>query len=390
MERREFIIKSGTILTAAVLFSKFGKANNLLLPAQEQQTIYEKRPHPDNFKQPILKAIALGVNAPSPHNTQSWKFKIINDKKLLFYVDENKLLPATDPPSRQIHIGAGCFIETLSIGVSTLGYKAIVNFFPLGYEDSTDFGKKPIASIELEETKAEKNDLANYIYKRQTNRRVFEGEMLNDVETLELKKALRSSNNSLKILNSQTEIKPFIDILYNGFEVETLTYKTSEETRKMFRFSEDERALKGDGLSIPQMGYKGLIIKLAEKSLQNGDEKIWHSDKSNQSVLKNFRKSIESSKGLIFLISEENKYIDWIRSGQDFVQLSLLATKMGFYLHPCNQVLQEYEEMNVLRKEMDKKIGVLETQKIQMIARIGRSSTPFFSYRKNVEKFLIE
>ena len=34
--------------------------------------------------------------------------------------------------------------------------------------------------------------------------------------------------------------------------------------------------------------------------------------------------------------------------------------------------------MNVLRKKMDKEIGVLKTQKIQMIARIGRSSIPFF------------
>lgn len=390
MERRDFIIKSGTMLTAAVFFSTFGKADNLLLPNANDNKGNEKRPNPEDFKQPILKAIAIGINAPSPHNTQSWKFKIVSDTELLFFVDEKKLLPATDPPSRQIHIGAGCFIETLVIGATSIGYKAVVNYFPQGYVNGSDFGKKPVASITLIKTTEAKSELADFILKRQTNRRVFNGDLINDNEFAILQNATNAPTSKLKFINSESEIKLYADLLYKGFEVETLTYKTSEETRKMFRFSEEERAQKGDGLSIPQMGYKGLIIKLAESSLRSGDEKTWHSDKSNNSVLKNFRKGIDSSKGFIFLISNENQFIDWVKSGQDFVRLSLAATKMGLYLHPCNQVIQEYDEMKTLRNEMDKMTNIVDSQKIQMIARIGRSSKPYMSYRQNVKNYLID
>jgi hypothetical protein len=305
-------------------------------------------------------------------------------------VDENKLLPATDPPSRQIHIGAGCFIETLAIGVTSIGYQASVNYFPEGYVNILDFGKKPIAGISLTKTTEAKNPLTDFIFERQTNRKVFEGDLITDAEFNNLQKELNGSHSKFKFINNATEIKSYADLLYKGFEVETLTYNTSEETRKMFRFSEEERALKGDGLSIPQMGYKGLIIKLAENSLKNGDEKTWHSDKSNNSVLKNFRKGIDSSKGLIFLISNENNFIDWVKSGQDFVRLSLATTKMGLYLHPCNQVIQEYEEMKTLRNEVDKITNIVNSQKIQMIARIGRSSKPYMSFRQNVKNYLID
>jgi hypothetical protein len=110
MKRRDFIVKSGTVLTAATFFGNFGNSNNLF-GATANSTVKQnnkKRPNPNAFSQPILKAIAIGINAPSPHNTQSWKFKVINDTTMYLYVNEYILLPATDPPSRQIHMGAGC------------------------------------------------------------------------------------------------------------------------------------------------------------------------------------------------------------------------------------------------------------------------------------------
>jgi hypothetical protein len=62
------------------------------------------------FEYPILKAISTGITAPNPHNVQPWKVKIINPTEMLLFVDEKRLLPVTDPPTRQIHIGQGTFL----------------------------------------------------------------------------------------------------------------------------------------------------------------------------------------------------------------------------------------------------------------------------------------
>ena len=99
MERREFILKTGAMITTTAFLSSFGNVNSLLAnsPKNDNAAEPDKRPDPDIFAQPILKAIALGINAPSPHNTQSWKFKILSDIQMELFVDENILLPATEP-----------------------------------------------------------------------------------------------------------------------------------------------------------------------------------------------------------------------------------------------------------------------------------------------------
>ena len=386
MNRRDFIIKNGQIMTVA-MFMNFMDTTSIF--ASNNNADDHKRPSLEGLVTPILKAIALGVNAPSPHNTQSWKFKILNDTELLFYVDEHKLLPATDPPSRQIHIGAGCFIETLAIGVTSLGYKAQVQYFPEGYANAADFGKKPVAKIVLEKTSEPKNELSDYISKRQTNRGVYKGEIITATEWAELLKITGVTHSKTHFINKAADMKPYQDIFYKALEIESKTFATNEETRKMFRFSEQERAQKRDGISIPQMGFKGMMLKLAENSLNNGDSEKWHSAKSINASLKNVVKGLDSSKGIILWQTDANEVMDWVKTGRDYVRFSLAATKNNFYCHPYNQAIQEYDEMKTLRQELDTLVGIKGTEKIQMIVRIGRADEPYLSYRREVKDYII-
>jgi hypothetical protein len=383
MERREFIVKSGSVIAASVFLSKFGFAKTLI--STSTSTDYSKRPDPDKFKQPILKAIAIGINAPSPHNTQSWKFEIVDDLQMRLYVDENILLPATDPPSRQIHMGSGCFVETLVLGAQRLGYKSKVDYFPQGYNNENDFGKKPVACIQLTKENIKVDPLAEYIENRQTNRRKYKGSLISQTEYDELVGLTGASHSNLVFINSN--FHPFLDIFYRGFEIESKTYETNEETRNLFRFNEQERAEKRDGISIPQMGYKGMMIGLAEKSLDMGDKEKWHSDKSINLSLKNVKEGIESTKGIVIWYTDSNDFIDWVKSGRDYVRFSLALSSKDLYAHPYNQAIQEYDQMKSVRNELNNLLEINEPQKIQMIVRIGRSSIPYYSYRRNLNDY---
>lgn len=394
MERRDFIVKTGTVMTATMFFASFGGGKLLASPLYDLEYTdkkdKDKRPNPSNFEQPIIKAIALGVNAPSPHNTQSWKFKILNDNEMLFYVDENILLPATDPPSRQIHIGAGCFIETLAIGSTTFGYETKVDYFPEGYNSESDFGKKAIAKISVIKNETEEHPLTKQIYKRQTNRREYKGNIITQNEFSNIEKLVDVTHSEMIFVNTEQEMKPYLDIFYKGFEIESKTFRTNEETRHLFRYSEKERAKKRDGISIPQMGYKGLIKWFAENSLDDGNKDKWHSEKSIDLSLKSVLKGIESTKGIIIWKTEQNNFIDWIKTGRDYVRFNLVTTSMNLYVHPYNQAIQEYDEMKTVRDELNTLMNIKNEEKIQMIVRIGRSSTPYYSYRRNVKNYLTE
>src|SRR5690606_11077651 len=151
-----------------------------------------------------------------------------------------------------------------------------------------DFGKKPVASIQLIKEETKVDPLAKYIETRQTNRRKYNGSLITKPEYDELVRLTGSSHSKLVFINSN--FAPYLDVFYRGFEIESKTFETNEDTINLFRFNEQQRAEKLDGISIPQMGYKGMMIGLAEKSLDMGDKEKWHSDKSINLSLKKVKK----------------------------------------------------------------------------------------------------
>jgi hypothetical protein len=379
------LITAASFLQAYSVLGENQTASNPIHSADDQ---YKKRPNPNDFPQSIMKAIAIGINAPSPHNTQSWKFKLVTDDSMLFYIDRDILLPQTDPPSRQIHIGAGCFIETLVIGITQLGLQAEVKYFPEGYQNEADYGIKPVALISVKKLAGEEDPLSQFILKRQTNRRPTIGEMISDTSFEDLQRMSGKSHSKVSLYNQNLD--PFKKIFYSALDLESRTRRTNEETRLLFRFSETERAMKGNGLSMPQMGYQGMLLKIVEKAVKNGDPELWHNPKTIDKSMKTIKKSIDSTKSVVVWVTETNTITDWIENGRDYVRLSLAAASHNLYLHPYNQAIQEFAEMDKLRKELDQLIGVSGNQKIQFIARIGQSTDTYYSYRKSLDAFVIK
>lgn len=352
---------------------------------------YEKRPDPSEYKVPVLKAIAYGITAPSPHNTQSWYIDTLSSTEMLLFVKQ--VLPETDPPSRQIHMGAGCFIECVAIGMSSESYETQVEYFPYGeYKaEANQLAEKPVAKISLiEKPDLQKDVLYDYIYMRGTNRKPYEGKMITRDEFEQIKALTGKTNSEMIFITGKEDMQPYLDIFSTAMEIETRTRMTNEETRKMFRFSEEERKEKGDGISIPQMGYEGMIEKIAEKSLNNGDSITWHSDKNFKATMKGINKGIKSSKGIIMFKTSSNNMSDWVLSGRDYVRYNIAIAKLGLVTHPYNQVIQEYPEMAELQKEFDQLTRTKGDEKIQMIVRIGRADPSYKSWRKNVGDYIIK
>lgn len=353
--------------------------------------ISQRRPGLEGLDSPILKAIGYGVNAPNPHNTQAWKFKILSDTDMLFYIDESRLIPMTDPPARQIHIGSGCFIETLKIGATAMGYETIVEYFPEGFYQYKEIGQKPVAKISLSKNEQiKKDDLFDYIYGRQMSRKIYKGPLVKDEEFESINELVGTSDVEIIFLNKPNEMKPFFDIFYRAMEIECLTHHLYEETRIWFRYSEKERTEKRDGLSVPEiMGVDGLRRFIVEKYMKKGDPKRWFSDWTVESYLKGFKKGIASSKALVFLKTVTNDKLDWVKSGRTYARFHLAITKFGFFSHPYSQVLQEYQEMTDLQRKFNELLGIKGSQKIQMAVRIGRSDRPNLSYRRRINDFII-
>jgi hypothetical protein len=89
----------------------------------------------------------------------------------------------------------------------------------------------------------------------------------------------------------------------------------------------------------------------------------------------------------VIWFTENNNFLDWVKSGRDYVRFSHALTSKELYAHPYNQAIQEYAEMTTVRNELNELLKIKEPQKVQMIVRIGRSSTPYYSYRRQLNDF---
>ncbi len=381
MNRRNFIYSSGVVLTASALPLYFFESDKKDKPL--------KRPNPDKFKEPTLKGIAFGVNAPNPHNTQAWKFQLLSENEMLFFVDEKRLLKATDPTTRQIHIGCGCFLECMKLGMQKEGYKTVISYFPKGIYQQEDIGKNPIAKISFSKNDSEISSLSSYIFQRKTSRLKYKESAINNEEFKNILEKTVPEFSDIRLINQQAELEQILPVLYQGMEVETFTYNTHEESRKWFRQNDERIEQMRDGINFAGGGTTGISKWFAERQLKTLDPKVWHDMEANKLFLKKHKNKVLLSNGIVLFKTSTNNFLDWIQTGHDYFRFSLACTENNYYLHPLSQVLQEFDEMKELKEAFEGLMKVNAPEKIQMVVRFGKSKTPFQSYRRLVNNMII-
>eukprot|EP01035_Chromulina_nebulosa_P011549 gene11549-15426_t len=118
--------------------------------------------------------LAHAILAPNPHNRQPWLIDLPGTDEIIFYADTTRMLPATDPPNRQITLGCGAFLELLNLAACERGLRADMALWPEG-EPQPLLDERPIARIRLTPDPSIRPDpLFRQITQRQTNRVAFD------------------------------------------------------------------------------------------------------------------------------------------------------------------------------------------------------------------------
>ena len=110
------------------------------------------------------------VIAPSGHNTQPWRFRVISDGVELF-PDRTRVLPIIDPADRKLTISCGTALCQLRLAIRHFGFTDVVELFPNARHADllarVTFG-------EVRASRAEEERLFHAIRKRRSNRATFE------------------------------------------------------------------------------------------------------------------------------------------------------------------------------------------------------------------------
>lgn len=128
------------------------------------------------YADPRQWALSRAILAPNAHNLQSWLVDLDDPDAIMLHVDHDRMLPETDPYSRQIMISLGCFLEILRMAAAERGFEALIERFPLG-KPGDDLDRRPVARFGFRAAAdIERDPLFAYVVARRSCKEAYDPE----------------------------------------------------------------------------------------------------------------------------------------------------------------------------------------------------------------------
>jgi hypothetical protein len=332
------------------------------------------------------RVLSYAILAPNPHNIQPWLVDLRQPEQIDLYCDRTRLLPQTDPFSRQILIGHGGFLELLDLAASAAGHRTEITYFPKGeFGDRVD--DRPIASIRLiPDASREPDPLFQQILQRRSAKVPFElTKPLLPEHGQGLATAYTNSNCKLTIATDQPQVLGLQGVVRSGMEIETQTPYTHQESVDLMRIGarEVEQHRNGVALTGAPIGWGRLFGMLSREKFADPTSQAF------QLSVTMFRDMAEATPAFAWMTTSDNTRSTQLAVGRAYARLNLKATELGVAMHPMSQVLQEYKEMQGLQRGFLKMLDIPEGHTVQMLVRLGYAEHPDPSPRRDLQDLLL-
>ena len=362
MHRRKFlkIAGSGAVIVAAGAagFVTTRTPTPAIAPWQTPGSLYSD---------PMRRALSYAILAPNPHNRQPWVVDLKSDTEAVLTCDLDRLLPETDPFSRQIVIGLGCFLELFSIAAADQGYLATIEYFPQG-EAAERLDQRPIAHLSLNKQADLAGDrLFAHVLKRHTNRNPYDtsrpiadgvGKRLVGAATGSVRTGFNSGGKRLAALRKLTR---------EAMVAEIKTPEAYQESIDLMRIGRAEIEANPDGISLGGAFLEALklIGVLTRKSLADPASSAF------KIGIDMFEEAAMTAMGFVWITTPGNDRTAQIQAGRAYMRIALQAAGDGLVMQPMSQALQEYGAMATYFETVHAELTDQPGERVQMLARLG-------------------
>ena len=317
------------------------------------------------YADPRMRALSWAILAPNPHNRQPWMVDLSVPDQVALYVDTGRLLPHTDPFSRQIVIGLGCFLEVMRMAALEDGIAVETVLFPEG-SDTARLDARPVAVCTFAPSTYGPDPLFAQVPHRRTLKEPYDVTRTVSADTL--RTLLDSARHGTQIAGSVAEesIAELRQISHDALVIEIETERTYRESVDLFRIGRREVNANPDGIDFSGPMFEALHLA----GLFNRDVAMDRNSSGYRQGLAAVLENADTAMGHVWQLTETNTRADQIAAGRDWVRLNLAATELGLGLQPLSQALQEYPEMAGLYADIHDRLAP-EGGTVQMFARIG-------------------
>lgn len=320
-------------------------------------------------RDPRRWALAHAILAPNPHNRQPWLVDLPGTDEIVFYADTNRLLPATDPPNRQITLGCGAFLELLDLAARERGLRADVTLWPQG-EPQPVLDARPVAHVRLVADGGVRPDpLFRQITARHTSREPYDVASPPAADDLARVVTAAPAPLTAAAVADKAGVARLVDIGSRGFAREMTTAAAAQESARLTRIGPAEIARHRDGISLkgPFLESMAAIGLLTRETM--GDPTSF----ATRSAIDMYDKTIAATPAFVWLKGPDNSRATQIASGRAYARMHLTATAVGLSMQPWSMTLQEFPQMAELYRETQTALGATPQAPLQMLVRIGRA-----------------
>jgi hypothetical protein len=318
----------------------------------------------------MRRALSFAILAPNPHNRQPWTIDLLSDTEAVLTCDLDRMLPATDPYSRQIVIGLGCFLELFSLAAADQGYRAEIRYFPEGSADNR-LDSRPIAHMMLKPQNGLAGDpLFAQTLKRHTNRAPYDTGRPIDPEALGRLETASTDQARVSVTNNAKKMTDLRTLTRDAMRAEMRTPEAHQESVNLIRIGRTEIEANPDGISLSGAFLEALSLTgvLTRETLADPESDAYRIgiDMSDEGAM--------TSMGFVWIATVGNDRSAQVEAGRAYMRMTLQAAADDLAVQPMSQALQEYNEMTPYFDSVHGSLTDALPERVQMLARLGYAS----------------
>lgn len=319
--------------------------------------------------------LTVAIQAPSPHNTQPWRVRIVDASRAELFLDARRLIEADETGCFQVS-AAGIFIEAVSLVAASRGFDVEVQL----HEIVLMPGLIPIAQLTLHEApdRAQTTINAEQLATRRTARLAHTGKMLapNDGQVLsELSTtfgqrfAYTTDGSLIDRALARNTSAIFEDMNLPPYRNEFVGWLRTKRQSKTQR----------DGMALDAMRMSTMdnwVLRHAPWLLQTP---------GLQSVLaRRYRGVLGQTDHLGWISGPFWRYHEAIKAGRFFLRLWLAFDALGMGIHPLGNLVTNRAANDWVTH------GLVGEPGVWMVFRFGNTATPPKSQRLALSEVLVD